>query len=149
MKYSLQLTSTSSRNSSTIPSTPAKSKQKQKPSKFWDHDTNNIKAMDSHLSNSKKKVKIGYLQINLLTCVLDNTPILPEEIGKDSLKILKNGPQCVAFGVFIIWFSSITLNLGPTFLSGAISSGITIIVIILFFIFIKIQAFQVINIIVI
>ena len=105
--------------------------------------------MDSHLSNSKKKVKIGYLQINLLTCVLDNTPILPEEIGKDSLKILKNGPQCVAFGVFIIWFSSITLNLGPTFLSGAISSGITIIVIILFFIFIKIQAFQVINIIVI
>ena len=64
-----------------------------------------------------------FLQINLLTCVLDNTPILPEEIGKDSLKILKNGPQCVAFGVFIIWFSSITLNLGPTFLSGAISSG--------------------------
>ena len=48
---------------------------------------------------------------------------MPEEIGKDSLKILKNGPQCVAFGVFIIWFSSITLNLGPTFLSGAISSG--------------------------
>ena len=55
--------------------------------------------------------------------MLDSTPILPEEIGKDSLKILKNGPQCVAFGVFIIWFSSITLNLGPTFLSGAISSG--------------------------
>ena len=56
--------------------------------------------------------------------MLDSTPILPEEIAGDSLKILRNGPQCVAFGVFIIWFSSITLNLGPTFLSGAISSGL-------------------------
>ena len=55
--------------------------------------------------------------------MLDSTPILPEEIGKDSLKILKNGPQCVAFGVFIIWFSSITLNLGPTFLSGALAAN--------------------------
>ena len=63
-------------------------------------------------------------QINLLTCVLDSTPILPEEIAGDSLKILRQGPQCVAFGVFIIWFSSVTLNLGPTFLSGAISSGL-------------------------
>jgi len=61
--------------------------------------------------------------INLLTCVLDNTPILHEDIGNDTRKILKNGPQCVAFGIFIIWFSSITLNLGPTFLSGAIASG--------------------------
>ena len=62
-------------------------------------------------------------QINLLTCVLDNTPLLPQDVGKDSLRILKNGPQCVFFGIFIIWFSSITLNLGPTFLSGAIASG--------------------------
>ena len=55
--------------------------------------------------------------------MLDNTPILHEDIGNDTRKILKNGPQCVAFGIFIIWFSSITLNLGPTFLSGAIASG--------------------------
>ena len=53
--------------------------------------------------------------------MLDSTPILPEEIAGDSLR---HGPQCVAFGVFIIWFSSVTLNLGPTFLSGAISSGL-------------------------
>ena len=65
-----------------------------------------------------------FRQINLLTCVLDSTPILPEEVAGDSLKILRHGPQCVAFGVFIIWFSSVTLNLGPTFLSGAISSGL-------------------------
>ena len=65
-----------------------------------------------------------FRKINLLTCVLDSTPILPEEVAGDSLKILRQGPQCVAFGVFIIWFSSVTLNLGPTFLSGAISSGL-------------------------
>ena len=53
--------------------------------------------------------------------MLDSAPILPEEIAGYSLR---QGPQCVAFGVFIIWFSSITLNLGPTFLSGAISSGL-------------------------
>ena len=55
--------------------------------------------------------------------MLDNTPILHEDIGNDTRKILKNGPQCVAFGIFIIWFSSITLNLGPTFLSGALAAN--------------------------
>ena len=42
-------------------------------------------------------------QINLLTSVLNDAPILPEDVGQDSLSILKDGPQCVAFGIFIIW----------------------------------------------
>lgn len=31
--------------------------------------------------------------------------------------------QCVLFGVFMIWFASITINLGPTFLSGALAAN--------------------------
>ena len=46
---------------------------------------------------------VSVFQISLLTCVLDDTPILPEDVGRDSIKILKNGPQTVCFGVFIIW----------------------------------------------
>lgn len=31
--------------------------------------------------------------------------------------------QCVLFGTFMIWFASITINLGPTFLSGALAAN--------------------------
>lgn len=31
--------------------------------------------------------------------------------------------QCVLFGAFMIWFASITINLGPTFLSGALAAN--------------------------
>lgn len=31
--------------------------------------------------------------------------------------------QCVLFGSFMIWFASITINLGPTFLSGALAAS--------------------------
>lgn len=31
--------------------------------------------------------------------------------------------QCVLFGTFMIWFASITINLGPTFLSGALAAS--------------------------
>jgi hypothetical protein len=30
--------------------------------------------------------------------------------------MLQDSPQCVGFGLFMIWFASITVNLGPTFL---------------------------------
>lgn len=39
---------------------------------------------------------------------------------------LTNNPilfQCVVFGTFMIWFASITINLGPTFLSGALAAS--------------------------
>ena len=47
------------------------------------------------------------LQVSLLTCVTDSTPLLPEDVGQDSLKIIKNGPQCVVFGIFIIWWQNL------------------------------------------
>ena len=47
------------------------------------------------------------LQVSLLTCVTDSTPLLPEDVGQDSLKIIKNGPQCVVFGIFIIWWQDV------------------------------------------
>lgn len=31
--------------------------------------------------------------------------------------------KCVVFGTFMIWFASITINLGPTFLSGALAAN--------------------------
>lgn len=34
-----------------------------------------------------------------------------------------DSPYCITFGIFIIWFASLTINLGPTFLSGALGSG--------------------------
>ena len=34
----------------------------------------------------------------------------------DTIEMVSDNPQCVSFGLFMIWFSSITINLGPTFL---------------------------------
>jgi len=36
---------------------------------------------------------------------------------------MKDNPQCMAFGLFMIWFASVTVNLGPTFLSGALAAN--------------------------
>ncbi|KAK3875511.1 hypothetical protein Pcinc_019630 [Petrolisthes cinctipes] len=40
------------------------------------------------------------------------------------MPLLMESPQCVLFGTFMIWFASITINLGPTFLSGALAANI-------------------------
>ena len=59
------------------------------------------------------------LQVNLLTTVLNASPVLPTDVEDgdlDTLEMVRDNPQCVAFGLFMIWFSSITINLGPTFL---------------------------------
>jgi len=61
--------------------------------------------------------------VNLLTTVLNDAPILPEDDEEETMSLLKDSPQCVAFGLFMIWFSSITINLGPTFLSGALAAN--------------------------
>ena len=41
----------------------------------------------------------------------------------DTIEMVSDNPQCVSFGLFMIWFSSITINLGPTFLSGALAAN--------------------------
>ena len=64
--------------------------------------------------------------MNLLTTVLNATPVIPTELEEGELEVGEVGrdtPQCVAFGLFMIWFSSITINLGPTFLSGALAAN--------------------------
>merc|ERR1719150_2547464 len=61
--------------------------------------------------------------VNLLTTVLNDAPILPDEDDDDAISMLKDSPQCVVFGMSMIWFASITINLGPTFLSGALAAN--------------------------
>ncbi|KAJ8669609.1 hypothetical protein QAD02_000868 [Eretmocerus hayati] len=64
--------------------------------------------------------------VNMLTTVLNDSPIFFEENDEDTeiaAPILMDSPQCVIFGTFMIWFASITINLGPTFLSGALAAN--------------------------
>lgn len=65
--------------------------------------------------------------VNMLTTVLNDSPVFPEvETNEDSdhnAPLLMDSPQCVLFGTFMIWFASITINLGPTFLSGALAAN--------------------------
>ena len=34
-----------------------------------------------------------------------------------------DSPYCIVFGIFIIWFASFTIHLGPTFLSGGLTAS--------------------------
>ncbi|XP_023319189.1 uncharacterized protein LOC106653314 [Trichogramma pretiosum] len=65
--------------------------------------------------------------VNMLTTVLNDSPVFEEENDGDGIEIaapiLMDSPQCVIFGTFMIWFASITINLGPTFLSGALAAN--------------------------
>ncbi|RZF47808.1 hypothetical protein LSTR_LSTR006072 [Laodelphax striatellus] len=69
--------------------------------------------------------------VNMLTTVLNDSPVFPGEdedggeggIDDLSAPLLMDSPQCVLFGTFMIWFASITINLGPTFLSGALAAN--------------------------
>ncbi|KAG7159300.1 5-hydroxytryptamine receptor 4-like [Homarus americanus] len=56
--------------------------------------------------------------------VLNDAPLLPEDSDHKMMPLLMESPQCVLFGTFMIWFASITINLGPTFLSGALAANI-------------------------
>ncbi|XP_064109418.1 uncharacterized protein LOC135217458 isoform X3 [Macrobrachium nipponense] len=66
--------------------------------------------------------------INMLTTVLsqvlNDAPLLPEDSDQKQMPLLMESPQCVLFGTFMIWFASITINLGPTFLSGALAANV-------------------------
>lgn len=86
--------------------------------------------------------------VNMLTTVLNDSPVFPENEEEQDLTapLLMDSPQvrlpnsilnvinvsvfvlfflsqCVLFGTFMIWFASITINLGPTFLSGALAAS--------------------------
>lgn len=42
--------------------------------------------------------------VNLLTTVLNDAPVLPDDDdGEDALPMLMDSPQCVVFGMFMIW----------------------------------------------
>lgn len=64
--------------------------------------------------------------VNMLTTVLNDSPVFPEDDEEEddlTAPLLMDSPQCVLFGTFMIWFASITVNLGPTFLSGALAAN--------------------------
>merc|ERR1719189_3489873 len=62
--------------------------------------------------------------VNLLSVVLNAAPIVADEEEQHEVaRMLKDNPQCVGFGLFMIWFASVTVNLGPTFLSGALAAN--------------------------
>lgn len=64
--------------------------------------------------------------VNMLTTVLNDSPVFPEDSEgelEQTAPLLMDSPQCVLFGTFMIWFASITINLGPTFLSGALAAN--------------------------
>ncbi|KAJ8918435.1 hypothetical protein NQ315_008132 [Exocentrus adspersus] len=63
--------------------------------------------------------------VNMLTTVLNDSPVFPDDesdVSVTDAPLLMDSPQCVLFGTFMIWFASITINLGPTFLSGALAA---------------------------
>ena len=37
---------------------------------------------------------------------------------------LLDAPHCVLFGISMIWFAAITVNLGPTFITGALANHV-------------------------
>ncbi|XP_032793534.2 uncharacterized protein LOC116930242 isoform X1 [Daphnia magna] len=101
--------------------------------------------------------------VNLLTTVLNDTPLMPDDDGIDidwlvnspdtshwlqdddedqenptkhpaaaadggfSANVgarLLDAPHCVLFGITMIWFAAITVNLGPTFITGALANHV-------------------------
>ena len=48
-------------------------------------------------------LRTAVLQINLLTTVLNDAPVLPDDDDEDAIPMLMDSPQCVLFGIFIIW----------------------------------------------
>lgn len=42
--------------------------------------------------------------VNLLTTVLNDAPVLPDDDDDDAIPMLMDSPQCVIFGMFMIWW---------------------------------------------
>ena len=78
-------------------------------------------------------------QVNLLSVILNAAPITDLEEDEDVSNLMQDSPQCMTFVLFMIWsvnyslppvssislsrFASVTVNLGPTFLSGALAAN--------------------------
>lgn len=73
--------------------------------------------------------------VNMLTSVINDASLLPDQDPSalppgtlrpgsisDANPLFLDSPQCIGFGLFIIWFASLTINLGPTLLGGALAS---------------------------
>ncbi|XP_018407348.1 PREDICTED: uncharacterized protein LOC108783304 [Cyphomyrmex costatus] len=63
--------------------------------------------------------------VSILTIVLNNTPVFPwndVEIDITSSGLVESR-QCVFFGIAMIWFASVTINLGPMFISGSLAAN--------------------------
>lgn len=80
--------------------------------------------------------------VNMLTSVLNDAPVSQEIAAQEQSSattptstdtrepngggttesVNLDSAHCVVFGIFMIWFASFTINLGPTFLSGALAS---------------------------
>ena len=45
--------------------------------------------------------------VNLLTTVLNDAPVLPDDDDDDAIPMLMDSPQCVIFGMFMIWWVAI------------------------------------------
>ncbi|KAF2358790.1 G protein-coupled receptor rhodopsin-like [Trinorchestia longiramus] len=72
----------------------------------------------------KRLITIPDLNSETNTKVLNDAPLLPEDTDQKAMPLMMESPQCVFFGTSMIWFASITINLGPTFLSGALAANI-------------------------
>ena len=55
--------------------------------------------------------------------MINNTPIVPEDSSEDLGLMLSDNRACIMFALFMIWFASITVNLGTTFLSGGLAAN--------------------------
>ncbi|ODN03783.1 hypothetical protein Ocin01_02899 [Orchesella cincta] len=62
--------------------------------------------------------------LNLLTAALSDAPLLPPPDANllAETTAMPDSPQCVLFATFMVWFAALTINLGPTFLSGALAA---------------------------
>ena len=49
--------------------------------------------------------------VNLLTTVLNDAPVLPDDDDEDAMPMLMDSPQCVLVGMFMIWYVYIALTL--------------------------------------
>ena len=48
--------------------------------------------------------------VNLLTTVLNDAPVLPDDDDDDAIPMLMDSPQCVIFGMYMIWWVWVTIQ---------------------------------------
>ena len=79
---------------------PISFRDRLKLQKYPDHPFGSVQLSSKYYRNH---LSIFFVQINLLTTVMSDVPVLPDEDDEDALPMLMDSPQCVAFGIFVIW----------------------------------------------